>query len=86
MESALQTMKRRVASACPDALVVSAVFDKPASIDGPDTIGAPHGRKAMGDDKDRPSLGDLLHMLLDDTLAFVIERARRSSKMEYVGM
>ena len=31
----------------------------------------------MGDDQDRAALGDLFHVLLDDALALVVERARR---------
>ena len=29
----------------------------------------------MGDDEDRPALGDLGHILLDNALALVVERA-----------
>ena len=42
-----------------------------------DAVGAPHGREPVRDDEHRAPLGDLAHVLLDDALALVIERARR---------
>jgi hypothetical protein len=77
MDPRLQAKQRRIATACPDQFVVGAIFDKPPPIYGQDAVGTPHGRKTMRDDEDRSTPGDLRHMILDDPLAFVIERARR---------
>ena len=35
------------------------------------------GREAVGDDHDGPAVRDLAHVLLDDALALVVERAGR---------
>src|SRR5947199_344476 len=42
-----------------------------------DTVGGAHGGKPMSDDQHRASFGDLLHVVLDDPLALVVQRAGR---------
>jgi hypothetical protein len=56
---------------------VVAVLDEAAALDGDDAVGAAHGREAMGDDQHGAALRDLAHVLLDDALALVVERAGR---------
>ena len=59
METRLQAMERGVAAAGADQLVVGAVLDEPAALDGEDAVGAAHGGQAVGDDQHRAALGDL---------------------------
>ena len=40
-----------------------------------DAVGEANGGQAVGDDENRAPCGDLRHVLLDDPLAFIIERA-----------
>ncbi len=56
---------------------MGAVFDKAAAVDGDDAVAAADGREPVRDDEHRSPAADLLHALLDDALALVIERARR---------
>src|SRR5262249_31669834 len=77
MDSRLQAMERGVATASPDQIVMAAILDNAARVDGDDPVGAPHGRKPVGDDEDGAALGDLLHVLLTPPLALIIKRARR---------
>ncbi len=54
-----------------------AVLDQAASVDGDDPVGAADGGEAMGDDEHGAALRDALHVLLDDPLALIVERAGR---------
>ena len=69
-------MQLRVAAIATDQLIMVAVFDDAAAFDGDDAIGVAHRRQTVGNDEDRPAGGDLLHVLLDGPLAFIIQRAR----------
>ena len=42
-----------------------------------DTVAAAHGGQAVRDDDHRAALDDLAHVVLDDALAFVVQRAGR---------
>src|SRR5262245_34604827 len=75
MDSGLQAMEGGIAAAGVDQIVMAAVFDDAAGLDGDDPVGAPHRREPVGDDEDRAALGDLLHVLLDHPLALIIKRA-----------
>src|SRR5215469_5443215 len=75
IDARLEPMEHRVAPARIDELVVGAILHQPSAIDGDDAIGPAHGGEAMGNNEDRPPLGDLPHVVLDDPLALVIERA-----------
>src|SRR6516162_3936959 len=77
MNSCLQAMQRCIAAAGLDQRVMGAVFDQAATLERDDAIRRPHGRKPVRDDENRPPLGDLLHVLLNDTLALIVEGARR---------
>src|ERR1700719_3972633 len=77
MDAGLQTVQRGVAPAGADELVVVVILDDAAALDRDDAVGAAHGREAMGDDQHGAVLRDLAHVLLDDALALVIERAGR---------
>src|SRR5262249_59709803 len=68
MDARLEPMEVRVATASIDELVVGAVLHQPSAIDGDDAVGQAHGGQAMGNNKDRPALGDLPHVVLDDPL------------------
>src|ERR1700691_5903907 len=77
MESTLKPIEGRVVSTRPRQLFVRSVFDQAAVIKRENAIGEPYRRQAMGDDEDGAPAGDLRHILLDDTLAFIVERTRR---------
>src|SRR5215510_15146907 len=77
MDSGLQAMEGGIAAAGVDQIVMAAVLDDAAGLDGDDPAGAPHRREPVGDDEDSAALGDLLHVLLDHPLALIIKRARR---------
>ena len=70
-------MQRRVATAGLDQRVVGAVLDQAAVIERDDAIRGPHGREPVCDDENRSPPGDFLHVLLDNALALIVERARR---------
>src|SRR5262249_36181667 len=76
MDSGLQAVERGIAAACIDQIFMGTILGDAARIDSDDPVGTPNGREPMGDNKDSAALGDLLHVLLDDALALVIERAR----------
>src|ERR1700738_1063515 len=80
MEPRLQPMQRCVATAGLDQRVMGAVLHQASAIERDDAIRRPHRREAMRDDQNRSPLGDLLHVLLDNTLALVVERTRRLIK------
>src|SRR5262245_47466497 len=73
MDSYLQAMQRCIAAAGLDQRVMSAVLDQAAALERDDAVRRPHGRKPVRDDQNRPPLGDLLHVLLNDALALVVE-------------
>jgi hypothetical protein len=60
--------------------VVRPVLDDAAALDGDDSIGAAHGRQAVSDHEHGAALAYLLHVVLDDSLALIVERARRFVK------
>src|SRR5262245_36077449 len=77
MDACLQPVQRCIAAACLDQGVVGAVLDQTAPIEGDDAVREPHGREPVGDDEDGAPLCDLVHVLLNDPLALVIEGAGR---------
>src|SRR6266699_3595437 len=76
MDPCLNAMQRRVTPAAGHQLVMGAVFDHPATVDGDDAIGTAHRRQAVGDDDDGAPAHDGLHVLLDDAFALIVECAR----------
>ena len=77
MDARLQTVKHGVTSAGANQLVVGPVLHDSALFDGDDAIGPAHGGKSMGDDQGGAAFDDLPHIVLDDLLALVVERAGR---------
>src|SRR5262249_8241039 len=77
MEACLQPVQRRVAAGFVHELLMVAVFDDATALDGDDAIGVANGRQPMGDDYHGPPLRNLLHVLVNDPLALIVERARR---------
>src|SRR5579872_3389365 len=77
MNTGLQTVELGVRPAQPDQFVVGPVLDQPAAIERDDAVGAPYRGQAVGDDEHRPAPRDVLHVVLNNTLALVIERAGR---------
>src|SRR6516165_7244355 len=71
MEPCLYSMQRRVPAAGLDQRVVGAVLDQAAALERDDAVGRAHGRKAVRDDQNGSSLGNLPHVLLNDALAFI---------------
>src|SRR5438067_8553178 len=76
MDSRLQVVQLRVAAAGANQLVVRAVLDDSATLDGDNAIGAANGRKSVSNEKHGSALADPPHVVLDDAFALVIERAR----------
>src|SRR5215813_13748303 len=77
MDSCLQPMQRGVTAAGLDQRVMAAVLGHAAAFERDDAVGRPHRRQPVRDDQHRASLGDRLHVALDDPLALVVEGARR---------
>src|SRR6516165_5540028 len=75
MDPGLQAVERSIAAAGSDQIVMGAVLNEAARVQSDDPISAAHGREPVRDDEDGAALGDLLHIALDDALAFIIERA-----------
>ena len=86
MDATLQSVKRRVAPALADQLVVSTIFNEAPMVQGEDTIGGANRGQAMGDNENRAPVGDLRHIPLDDPLAFIIEGARGFVKDQHSGL
>ncbi len=68
-------MQRGVAAAGLDQGFVTAVLNQPAALEGDDAVGCPNRGQPVRDDHNRAALGDLFHVLLDDPLALIVERA-----------
>src|SRR5436309_720362 len=68
-------MQVRIAPVRADQLVVGAVLHDPPAIDGDDAVCTPHRGKPVGDDEDGTPFTNATHVVLDDALAFVVERA-----------
>ena len=77
MDATLHAVEGGIAPTGSDQLVVRAVLDKPAALNGHDAVAGAHRREAVRDDEHRAALGDLAHVLLNDALALVVERAAR---------
>ena len=50
-------------------------FDDAAFFDGDDPVAVPDGGKTVRDDEHRAAMHNPLHVVLNDALAFIIERA-----------
>src|SRR5262245_48414998 len=70
-------MQRCVAATSLDEYVVGAVLDQAAALERHDAIHRPHGREPVRYDQNRSTFGDVFHVLLNDTLALIVESARR---------
>jgi hypothetical protein len=70
-------MERCVATAGLDQRVVGAVFDEPGALERDDAIGRAHRGEPVRNNENRAPFCDFLHVLLDNALALVIERAGR---------
>ena len=77
MRARLHVVEPRIAAAEPDQMVVRAVLDDAAVLERDDAVGLAHGRQPVRDDEDGAARRDALHVVLDDALALVVERARR---------
>src|SRR6478735_7408360 len=77
MDACLEEVELRIAAVRADQLVMRAVLDNAASLDGDDAIGLADRRETVGDDEDGPAGGNSFHVLLDGALAFVIQGAGR---------
>jgi hypothetical protein len=75
MDTCLRAIERGVAAAGVDQLVVGAVLDQAPVVDGDDPVAPPRRREPMGDDEHAAAAGKLRHVVLDDALALVVERA-----------
>jgi len=74
---ALQPVQRRVTAAGLDQGIIGAVLDQPPALQRHDAIRRSHRRQPVRDDQNRASFGDLLHVLLNDALALIVECAGR---------
>src|SRR5215468_3416446 len=77
MQATLEAVEGGIAAALLDQLVVRAVLGDAAALDGDDAVGRPDRRQPVGDNEHRPAARDLRHVLMDDALALVVERAGR---------
>jgi hypothetical protein len=68
-------MKRGIAAALFDKLVVSSILYQSAAINGYDPMASAYGREAVGDNKHGAPLGNALHVILNYSLALVVQRA-----------
>src|SRR5215475_690982 len=80
MDACLQTVQRRIATAGSDQVIMTAVLYETAAVDGDEAIAPPHGRQPMRDDEYGAAVGEPRHVLLDDPLALIVERACRLVK------
>src|SRR4051812_43717396 len=69
--------KRAVPASSDDQLVVRADLDDAAVIKDDDLVRIPHGREAVRDRDRRASFRETVERLLDESLRFRVERARR---------
>src|SRR5262245_1096798 len=74
MQASLQTPQVRVAAARLHQLVMRAILDDAPAVERDDAGGRTHRRQSVRDDEHRAALGDVLHVLLNDALAFVVQR------------
>src|SRR6185312_5912157 len=77
MEPSLQPMQRGITAAGLDQRVMGAVFDQAPTLQREDAVGGAYRGEPVRDDQHRAPLGDLLHVLLDDAFALVVECAGR---------
>src|SRR6478672_8400704 len=77
MDACLQSMQRCITSTGPDQDVVGTVLDQAPAFECDDAIHRPYGREPVRDDQNCPPFGNLPHVLLNDTLALIVESARR---------
>src|SRR5262249_58212619 len=72
----LQAEQRRIPAALSQQVLVGSVLDQPPALDRDDPVCVSQRRQAVRDDEHCSPFGYLLHVVLDDPLAFVIERGR----------
>src|SRR5215468_11283414 len=77
MDACLQTVERRIATACLDQGLMGAVLNQTATVDGDEAVAPSYGRQPVRDDEHCAAAGKLRHILLNDPLALIVERARR---------
>src|SRR3954454_3433730 len=75
INASLETMQGGVPAAGLDQRIMRAVLDQTAAFQGEDAIGAADGGQTVRDDQDGAAFRDLLHVVMDDPLAFIVERA-----------
>ena len=86
MDATLHAVEGRITPTGSDQIVVRAVFNEPATLNGNDAIAGAHRREAVRDDEHRAALGDFAHVLLNDPLALVVKRARGLIEDEDTGI
>lgn len=70
-------MEGGVASVGMNQFLMRSVLDEASPVDREDAVGAAYRRKAVSDHDSSAPLADAPHVVLDDPLALVVERARR---------
>ena len=65
---------------------MGAILDDATAIDGDDAVGLTHCGKSVGDHEDRAALADPAHIVVDDALALIVERAGRLVKDQNAGV
>src|SRR5262249_25472017 len=76
----LDAMQVGIAAAPGNQLLMGAVFDDRAVLDGEDAVGAAHGGEPVCDDQHGATLDDVAHVALDNALGLVVERRGRLVK------
>src|SRR5262249_37388883 len=74
MDPRLQLVERRVAPGRADQILMAPFLDEPAAVERQDAIRDPHRGQPMRDDEHRSAGRDAAHVLLNDTLALIVER------------
>src|SRR3981081_3939420 len=75
IEARLQKMEICIAPVRPDQFVVGAVLDDTTTLDCDDAVGPAHRGKPVSADENRAAFTYPAHVVLDDALTLVIERA-----------
>src|SRR6516164_11727773 len=77
MNAGLQVVELRIATVRPHQFIMGSVFNEPAPLNREDAASMADRGETVGYDEHRPAGGNLIHVLLNFSLGFVIEGTRR---------
>jgi len=70
-------MQLRIKAVAGEQVIVRALFDYAAIVDDKDGVRHAHGGQSVRDNQHRALAADGAHVVLDDALGFIIQRAGR---------